>query len=201
MESDVLVASGVMPQSFMDTIIVPYSGRQRVIFTAIENEDYESVKKKVAEELQKQGKVVTSEYLEEGILALKQYYAICFLDDNPHAISDELDPFWHAHILNTVQYHQFCEKLGIGYMHHAPLDHGDKEQVEGVRLLYVHTQNVFKKCYNWVSPIFNPFEIEDNRLVCKHYSQNSFTHEGDKFFRREAVLMEHDELARYALAQ
>lgn len=191
-------ASGVLPQSFVETIQVPYSDRQRVILEVIESENYDPVRNKVAEELKNQGKVPTKQYLDEGILALKQYYAICFLDDNPHAISKELDPFWHAHILHTVQYHQFCEKLGIGYMHHAPLDHSKKAEVEGVALLYQHTQDVFAKCYRWVSPLFNPIEVPREDLVCKHYTQKSFTHEGDHYFPREKHLMEYDELAAYA---
>lgn len=176
------------PNGLLDTIHVPLSKRQESIMRIIDEEDYTPVVSKVVYEMGLQGKTPTQDYLDEGILALKQYYAICFMDDNAHAISDTLDPFWHAHILHTVPYHRFSERLGIGYMHHAPNDPNNPEETVALRILYDHTQKVFRRCFNWVSDEFNPIEVRDEGLLCSHYSQNSFVQPGDIAYPRDAKL-------------
>lgn len=167
---------------FISTINMPLSIRQRRVMEVIDSEDYAPVLKKVIHEYKQQGKTVGPEFLAEGILALKQYYAICFMDDNAHAISDALDIFWHAHILHTVPYHRFSERLGIGYMHHAPNDPENMEETQALRVLYAHTQEVFEKCFNWVSDKFNPRGVTNESLLCSHYTQFSFVLDGDNAF-------------------
>lgn len=168
-----------LPISLLDTIKVEMSPRQRHVMHVIDEEDYEPVKTKVRFELGLQGNDPSEDYLDEGVLALKQYYAICFLDNNAHAISFTLDSFWHAHILHTVAYHCFCKKLGIGYMHHAPNDPANTEETAALRVLYDHTQRVFAECFSWISPMFNPRGHEDRLLLCSHYTQNGFVCDGD----------------------
>lgn len=34
--------------------------------------------------------------------------------------SPELDEYWHAFILDTVRYHEFCDRVLGRYMHHVP---------------------------------------------------------------------------------
>jgi hypothetical protein len=36
-------------------------------------------------------------------------------------VSDMVDPFWHAHVLDTRSYHDFCTKVAGEYIHHVPL--------------------------------------------------------------------------------
>lgn len=168
-----------LPTSLLETVKIPLSDRQTRVMEIIDEEDYIPVRKKVRFEASLQNQFLTEEYLNEGIFALKQYYAICFMDDNAHAISFDLDPFWHAHILYTVQYHRFSEKLGIGYMHHAPNDPDSESETSALRVLYDHTQEVFEHCFNWISPVFNPKKHSDRLLLCSHYTQTMFVEKGD----------------------
>lgn len=180
-----------LPQTMLETVQVSISDRQRRIFQIIDKSaDWEKVKAKVKEEMGYQGYQPTGAYLDEGILSLKQYYAVCFLDDNPHAISDTLDPFWHAHILHTNRYFAFCEDVGIDYMHHRPRDYSNPNEVPVIKRLYVHTHNMFCKCFAYVSPIFMAKYEEETQLVCTHYTQNHFVQPGDIAEERIPELMQ-----------
>jgi len=182
------VNAKIPPLTILETIKVPISVRQRNLIKLIDEEDFDMVKRKVRHEFQEYGIETNENYLNEGILALKQYYAICFMDDNPHAISDKLDPFWHAHILHTIDYHQFCEKLDIDYMHHVPNNPNDREESKKLRIIYDHTQQVYESCFNWISPIFNDVNLLTENLVCTHYTQSRFIKKGDFAFKRQQYL-------------
>ncbi|PSP79158.1 hypothetical protein BRC81_06740 [Halobacteriales archaeon QS_1_68_20] len=44
--------------------------------------------------------------------------------------SPELDEYWHQFILDTPRYHEFCDEILGGYLHHVPTlsdDHEDEE--------------------------------------------------------------------------
>lgn len=135
----------------------------------IEIEDYEPVKRKVREELQAFGEFCDDEYLNRGIEALKQYYAIVLLDPaNMHALAVPLDPFWHAHILHTRQYVEFSEKVFGQYIHHNPLDKSDKEELGKVRDLYSYTLDCMPKLFRSIDRQFWPEGTSDDILVCAH---------------------------------
>lgn len=135
----------------------------------IDAEDFGPVKKKVAQMLAERGVVVDGEYLERGILALKQYYAVALLDpNNSHAVSDVVDPFWHAHMLFSQRYAEFCDGVVGVYMHHFPLDHGNQQQVENVVVLYPFTREVLARFFTTVDEEFWPDVVEDERLICMH---------------------------------
>lgn len=34
--------------------------------------------------------------------------------------NDELDEYWHTFILDTQEYHEFCDRVFDGYLHHIP---------------------------------------------------------------------------------
>ena len=111
----------------------------------------------------------TQEWLDEGVLALKQYYAVALLDPfNRHAVSDAIDPFWHAHILHTKQYAEFCDNVFHHYVHHIPLDHADTQAVGLMRKLYDYTYQVYEDMFGYVNPEFFASQLEDERLVCMH---------------------------------
>ncbi len=46
-------------------------------------------------------------------------------------ISDMVDPFWHAHVLDTHSYHAFCTTVAGEYIHHVPL----VSQAEEIKLM------------------------------------------------------------------
>lgn len=136
----------------------------------IDTADFSSVRRKTLEDLRKQGLDPSDLYLDEGILALKQYYAIALLDPrNMHAVSDLVDPFWHAHILHTHDYIEFCDRAVGGYMHHDPLDHANVHRLERVAHLYSYTVECFEQFFNYVNPDFFPQTLPEPRLICVHF--------------------------------
>ncbi len=143
--------------------------RQLAALERIDAEDFSGVRRKVAEELGKQGRFVDSEYLDAGVLALKLYYALPVIDPlNMHAVSDELDPFWHMHILHTTQYALFCKESVGSFMHHDPLDHARLADVARVRFLYGYTLDVLREAFGELDPRFYPSHLSDEHLVCTH---------------------------------
>ncbi len=112
----------------------------------IDNFDYSKVTKKVKEEL---GENATKEFLYEGVENLKKYYAVALLDPlNCHAVSEMVDPFWHAHILFTHDYIKFCDDVYGHYIHHEPLDKDNLDEVERVTRLYEYTLEIYPKLFN-----------------------------------------------------
>ena len=135
----------------------------------IDNTDFSGVLRKVREDLAQLGFAADDDYLSRGLLALKQYYAVAVLDPlNMHAVSDTLDPFWHAHILHTQQYEEFCGRVVGGFMHHVPLDHDRSLDVRAVDRLYSYTGGCLSEFFLEVDPEFFPAELPDARLICFH---------------------------------
>ena len=135
----------------------------------IDEEDYGGVVRKVAEEGNKLGVQYSEEYLQRGVHALKQYYAVALLDPaNAHAISAEVDPFWHAHILHSKQYMDFCQSTVGEYMHHVPLDRDDPAQMVEIRRLYNYTIRVLRDIFITVDESMWPAEPTDMQLICWH---------------------------------
>ena len=52
-----------------------------------------------------------------NFLFLKKKYQ---QEGNPLPPSEEIDEFWHNHILDTQQYHKDCEVIFGNYLHHYP---------------------------------------------------------------------------------
>lgn len=136
---------------------------------AIDDADYSGVLRKTHEHFQETGKAVTEEYLKRGVYALKQYYAIALLDPaNAHAVSAAVDPFWHAHILHTSDYMDFCNLTVGEYMHHQPLDRTDKQKLENVRTLYQYTLDVLGQLFINVDSEFWSTDVSDALMICFH---------------------------------
>ena len=142
----------------------------------IDATDFSNVAKKVACDLRKIGEEVSKDYLERGILALKQYYAIALFDPaNYHAVSEKVDPFWHAHILHTKEYIHFSEQVAGSYMHHEPLDHSNLPEVKKVRCLYEYSLECYRQFFSSYDKEFTPDYLSDEELMCTHgYILSSF---------------------------
>jgi len=60
-------------------------------------------------------------HAEEMVDEYRKYIALVVSNPKDHlAISGAVDPFWHAHIINTRDYLAMCRKLNCGYLHHNP---------------------------------------------------------------------------------
>lgn len=151
------------------SINIPLGPHQRRAVERVDAEDFSSVIKKVADDLKKIGIIATPEYLKRGEYALKQYHVVALLDPrNEHAISDTLDPFWHAQILHTRKYVEFCNETMGHYIHHEPLDHNDTDAVAHLRKLYPYTCGRLTEIFGFLDSEFFPNPVPDSRLVCRH---------------------------------
>jgi len=140
----------------------------------IDDEDYSGVIRKTQEILTAAGKSPTREFLERGVEALKLYYAIPVLDPaNAHAISFELDPFWHSHMLHSKLYTRFCQEAIGEYLHHEPLDKTDAVHLAGAARLYAYTVEVLNEAFKYVDSYFWSPEVTNARLICFHMRVNN----------------------------
>ncbi len=155
--------------SIFETLQVGIHPEQRRRLAVIDLEDFSGVERKVREHFVELGRELSAGYVERGIYALKQYYAVALLDPaNAHAVSRVIDPFWHAHILHTEQYMEFCNRVVGEYMHHQPLDHARPDHVAIIRRLYGYTLEVLTRFFSVVSPEFWPNKVMDAELICMH---------------------------------
>ena len=79
--------------------------------------------------------LASKEYLR--FLKLRQKYPSVTLVPN-----ELIDAVWHAHILNTEQYHADCDRLFGKYLHHVP--HLDDDVSEENEQGYLETQQLFQ---------------------------------------------------------
>lgn len=155
---------------FMEALKLEIGDFHREKLIQIDEFDYEKVLKKVGRDLGG----MTDRYLLEGEFSLKQYYAVALLDPlNEHAVSKLVDPFWHAHVLFTQDYMDFCNSIFGGYVHHTPLDPDDTREVRRVEKLYEYTLGTYKKIFSDIDQSWWP-EVGSgmiglaSRVVCLH---------------------------------
>ncbi len=154
----------------------------------IDAEDFENVKTRTQKTLQQRGILVFPEFLEEGVLALKQYYCVALLDPlNEHAVSSAIDDFWHAHIIDTRKYVSFCDDVFGQYIHHSPLDHEQVDEVSRVGRLYQHTSRVYREMFSYINDKFYPAKVADVDLVCKHYEVENAAIRACALFEKAAL--------------
>lgn len=90
----------------------------------------------------------------QGLEQLKRYYAVSILEHErgtPHAISQHVDPFWHMHIIFTIDYRAFCDRVFGRYLNHVPLDFDEKTEVEEIKALYDRTVEIQKRIFKRVN--------------------------------------------------
>jgi hypothetical protein len=104
-----------------------------------------------------------------GVLALKQYYAIATIDArNMHAISESIDPFWHAHILHSEEYTEFCDQIVGRYLHHYQSDHANVQDMDFVCGVYQYTMSRYKECFKTIDARFHVPKPPRNEHPCTH---------------------------------
>ncbi len=156
-------------QLLVDLVRVPIGPLLRRPLEVIDGWNFDREAAKAMHDLRELGHDPDDAFIERGIWALRKYHAIAVLDPlNGHAISDVLDPFWHAQILFTEPYALFCDKVLGQFMHHYPLDHTDKEAVDLVRRLYDYTVEVHQAIFKDADLEFYPINMPEPRLVCLH---------------------------------
>ena len=85
-------------------------------------------------------------YEETWLLASKEYLRFLKLRQKYPSVTlvpnELIDAVWHAHILNTEQYHNDCNSLFGKYLHHVP--HLDDDVSEENEQGYLETQQLFQ---------------------------------------------------------
>lgn len=158
-----------MDQHVSSSVIARITHNQRRRLERIDAEDFSLVMNKAMEDLAASGVHPSHDYGKRGIYALKQYYSVAMPDPaNAHAVTLPIDPFWHAHILFTAEYRNFCNDVIGEYMDHVPLDKQDSKKVDNVRGLYDHTLEVLPKLFANIDRDFWPPIVTNNDLICYH---------------------------------
>jgi hypothetical protein len=91
------------------------------VIAGIQALDLEPVKLRVMDP--KLGEGWTREYADSIEVAYKNYLAMLvkYQDDAEDILlSEDVDEFWHTHILQTIKYTEDCEAVFGKYLHHAP---------------------------------------------------------------------------------
>lgn len=156
---------------------------------AIESEDFHGVyRQKLKEFLSELSITWNDEYLDAGILALQQYYAVAILDwKNFHAVSKPLDPFWHLHMLFSADYRAFCDVVYGEYMDHDPMHSQQREKAGHILRFYDHTMSVMPTLFTGWDSRFYPeasgCTAED--MICFHFGNSH--HDDDPKFSVEII--------------
>jgi hypothetical protein len=152
----------------MESLVLDMTEPQSRAMQRVAAEDFENVKFLTRRHHRKLGIEHDDEYYESGCAALTQYYATAIFDPKSvHAISEELDDFWHSHIVDTVPYQMLAQDLGL-FMHHDPLDNADKEKAAHVERVYRYTRDeVLPRLFSEGS-LDSRFHPHETSLVCLH---------------------------------
>jgi hypothetical protein len=68
---------------------------------------------------------MTDQEADELLDAYCRFMAMCSASGRPHiAVSRQVDPLWHNHILHTKDYAEFCETFAGQFLHHQPVPRG-----------------------------------------------------------------------------
>ena len=115
------------------------------VIAAIQALDLETVKIRVMDPVRGEG--WTREYADSIELAYKTYLTMLAKypeDTEDILLSEDVDEFWHTHILQTIKYSDDCQEVFGNFLHHAPhigdftpADIAEREvQAEKTRRLY-----------------------------------------------------------------
>ncbi len=147
------------------------AGHEQLI-RAIDAHNFEAVAKKTGADLARFGASPSSDYLQRGILGLKQYYAVAILDPlNMHAVSIPVDDFWHSHVLFTQNYEAFCRATAGYFMHHEPLEQDNTPEVANVKRLYQYTLKCFDHLFWHVDAQMWPKAASEG-VICTHFGNS-----------------------------
>lgn len=75
--------------------------------------------------------------------------------------TNDIDEFWHAHILNTDKYRNDCEKLFHGFIDHRPLVNLNCDEEGQLKDNFSNTLRLFRKYFNEVPDISSGCAICD----------------------------------------
>jgi len=122
------------------------------VVSAIQALDLESVKLRVMDA--KLGEGWTREYADSIEAAYKNYLKMLvkYPDDAEDImLSEDVDEFWHTHILQTVKYAEDCHNTFGNFLHHAPhIGEVTPADLDRRELLSERTRNLYEREFGGV---------------------------------------------------
>lgn len=84
---------------------------------------------------------------------LKRYLTLCALDpDKGYAMAGPVDGLWHTFLLFTRLYTSFCEQTAGEYLHHAPGDIENVNELERFETEYANLWNDYQATFGEPPP-------------------------------------------------
>lgn len=115
------------------------------------------------EKLLKDGKFESGTEYNEAFREFKRYAALSQIStDNPLGMaSKDVDEVWHQFILFTKSYHNFCNDLLGGYLHHSP--HTSKTPTDAKKEGVKNFVSAYQQIFGEIPSIWN---ISSNNEDC-----------------------------------
>lgn len=76
----------------------------------------------LAKDVQKKFPEWSDDYCRRGVDQMAGFLAACGVSLEPLAPSQVVDEFWHAFVLRTMPYVDFCDRVAGRFIHHVPED-------------------------------------------------------------------------------
>jgi len=109
--------------------------------TAIEKEHLSFVKDRL---IKKQG--WNPSRADEVRIEFLRFISLSFVNKGMHAPSAEVDEFWHAFLLFTREYHEFCQRHFGKFVHHVPEHSGDIQALD-MSLMATQTRTLLGRMF------------------------------------------------------
>ncbi len=116
---------------------------------------------------------------QHALEASRQYRNYLFLkkkygEDHPLPPSHDIDEVWHAHILHTEDYYDFCKQLFGSFLHHHP-HHGKDNSMkdDDIAQLFKKTEELYYAEFNEFIRAIRPISFKTRiRRFLKELSTN-----------------------------
>lgn len=116
--------------------------------------DLSMVKQKLCLPKDQRGKGWTEEKAETTEKWYKRFLLLHLLYGDAAPCTEEIDEFWHTHILYTREYTRDCRDIFGSYMHHVPCnDLSDKDVLEDMQRATKETMARFKELWGELPPM------------------------------------------------
>ncbi len=73
----------------------------------------------------------SAHFCRRGVGQMAGFLAACGVASEPLAPSQVVDEFWHAFVLRTMQYNEFCDRVSGRFIHHVPQDDMPVPETQG----------------------------------------------------------------------
>ena len=125
---------------------IDYLVNEKRIERTIAEIDLEMVKMKLQEP--EEGLGWSAEQCESAEIEYKRYWSLCKQYGKGMVPNKIMDYMWHYHILDTRSYHEDCERIFGGYMHHYPYFgmRGDQD-AKDLEFSFYKTQGLYKELF------------------------------------------------------